>query len=263
MTAQELMLTNLLGCQRIDLYADPPVLSEEQSDRYRGMRRRLDNGEPLQYILGGCEFMGIPLKLNPSVLIPRPETELLVERVLETIRPVSRYDGWNILDLGTGSGNIAVALAKFLPGSHVTTVEISEKAIALAQINARDNGVEEKITFIRAGMRDLLNTGSECFDVIVSNPPYIRTRDLVRLPRDVQQEPRTALDGGEDGLDFYRVLIGRGHQYLKPGGFLFMEIGDGQARDIENIADEQSCYDEICFYPDYTQTERIVSLQRK
>lgn len=265
MTAQELMLTSLLGCRRVDLYVAPPVLTTEQRNDYQNMLQRLESGEPLQYILGQCEFMGIPLRVNPSVLIPRPETEILVERVLQSAVPVSAAQELKILDMGTGSGNIAIALAKSLPDSRVTAIDASQEALTLAQTNAEDNAVAGRIQFIRTDMRNFLNTSPSAtgsFDIIVSNPPYIRTAALEHLPPDVRQEPRCALDGGEDGLEFYRTIMERAHHYLRPDGFLFLEIGDAQADGIKALIGRFPFYKNICFYPDYTQTDRIVSVQK-
>ena len=228
------------------------------------MRARYQNGEPLQYVLGECDFLGSALAVNPCVLIPRPETEILVDTILQKLKSSKLSKPCRVLDLGTGSGNIAIALAKAIDPCHVTALDISEEAISVARCNAAANGVTEKIRFLREDMRESLvanRAWMKNFDCIVSNPPYIKTSALDHLPRDVQQEPRLALDGGADGLRFYETIIRRVHQYLKPEGYLFFEIGDGQAAPVEALLEKNPFYRNIRFYPDHTQTDRVVCSQ--
>lgn len=259
MTERELLLTAVRKCERIDLYVDPRPLTPQEHSAYEGMCRRYQSGEPLQYILGECDFLGHKIAVSPKVLIPRPETEILVDTIIAKLQNnISRP--CRILDLGTGSGNIAIALAKTFDSCHVTAIDISLDAIAVAKQNAAANGVASRIDFVCADM--LSWKTDEYFDCIVSNPPYIKTSELDSLPPDVRQEPRLALDGGVDGLNFYRAILAHAHHYLKPGGFLFLEIGDGQAPLIQTLAKEYPFYKNLCFYPDYTKTERIVSLQK-
>ncbi len=270
MTEEEQMLTAVLGCRRIDLVVDPQPLSDEEQNLLRLMRRRREGGEPLQYIIGHCDFMGTQLFVDERVLVPRPETEILVDTVVTMVRAAQALSKGRaartlrVLDLGTGSGNIAIALAKQLEGCRVTAVDISADAIALARRNAQCNGVEENIEFVRADMNDFLKDtmAPESFDMIISNPPYIATDQIAALPADVRREPRIALDGGADGLDFYRRIIGAAHRGLAGRGILFMEIGDGQAAGIEDIFREAPYYAHIRFQEDYTQTKRIVMAEK-
>ena len=265
MNAEELLLTAIRKCRRVDLYIDSRPLTPEEQRSYDALRARYQNGEPLQYVLGECDFMGIALAVDPSVLIPRPETEILVDIIIQNLRSRNYAKPCRILDLGTGSGNIAIALAKAVEPCQVTALDISEDAIAVAQRNAAANGVARKIQFLREDMRAGLvanRAWMENFDCIVSNPPYIKTSAIEHLPADVRQEPRLALDGGADGLRFYETIIRRAHQYLKPEGYLFFEIGDGQAASVKALLEKSPFYRNICFYPDYTQTDRIVSAQK-
>lgn len=264
MNADELLLSAVRKCRRVDLYADPRPLTTEEQKTYDSMRARYQNGEPLQYVLGECDFLGNTLSVNPAVLIPRPETEILVDTIVQKLKLGKSSQPYRILDLGTGSGNIAIALAKGIGPCHVTALDISEDAIALATRNAATNGVTEKIRFLREDMRASLVANRvwiKNFDCIVSNPPYIKTSALESLPRDVRQEPRLALDGGADGLRFFETIIRRAHQYLKPEGYLFFEIGDGQTKAVKALLIKNPFYRNICFYPDHTQTERVVSAQ--
>lgn len=263
MTEQEWMLTSLLECRRVDLYAERQSLTPSQERRYASMQRRRKEGEPLQYILGYCDFLGVRIGVDLRVLIPRPETEILVETALERIKT---FDApLRILDLGTGSGNIAIALAQHLKYASVTAVDISFDALALARHNAASQGVAHKINFVQADMMAFLKGEASLdkqFDVMISNPPYIPTSQLEGLPRDVRQEPRIALDGGRDGLHFLRGLIASAHRHLREGGFLLWEIGDGQREAVEEIFAQHPSYRNIRFYKDYVQTDRIVYAEK-
>ena len=264
MTEKELMLTALLDCERVDLYVDPPRLSPEQGRKFSAMQDRRRNHEPLQYIVGECEFYGLRFKVDRRVLIPRPETEILVEKILEMMAReasfVKREAQLRILDLGTGSGNIAVTLAKFLAGAAVMAVDISRDALDLAGENARRHQVADRIRFVQADMLGFLMSSDASegpFDIIASNPPYIKSKDMESLPPDVQQEPCVALDGGDDGLRFYRTMISRAGRFLREGGHLIAEIGDGQ-RDAVASLFEQSCFSSVDFILDYVKTPRIL-----
>ncbi|MBI5024748.1 MAG: peptide chain release factor N(5)-glutamine methyltransferase [Candidatus Omnitrophica bacterium] len=264
MNADELLLTAVRKCRRVDLYADPRPLTPEEQQTCDAMRARYQNGEPLQYVLGECDFLGNTLAVDPSVMIPRTETEILVDTIVQKLRANKLSKPCRILDLGTGSGNIAIALAKAIEGCLVTALDISEDAIAVAKRNAEVNGVAQRIEFLREDMRASLVANRawiKNFDCIVSNPPYIKTSALAHLPADVRQEPRLALDGGSDGLRFYEAIIRRACQYLKPEGYLFFEIGDDQAAAVKAFLTQNPFYRNVCFYPDHTQTDRVVCAQ--
>lgn len=259
MTEKEIMLTALLECDRADLYVDPKPLSISDQKRLQEMQGRRQSAEPLQYILGYCEFFGIKLFVDQRVLIPRPETELLVEEVL---KKMDRHKPLNILDMGTGSGNIAISLAKFLPHAQVTALDISSEALKLAQDNAHFHSLHDKINFIGQDMGVYLAQGQErFFDLIVSNPPYIAQGKLKDLPEDVGHEPKIALNGGKDGLDFYKIIIPQAARLLKEEGFLFLEMGEEQKKAIENIFEECNFYQNIEFLKDYCGRDRMVVAQ--
>lgn len=261
MTERELILTDLLNCPRFNLYIDPLALNSSQESRLKAIFRRRQSGEPLQYILGSCDFMGLRLKVDGRVFIPRPETELLVDKSLAKIKAQECLKPIKILELGAGSGNIAIALAKFLPNCGITAVEISLEALNLAQLNSQICGVSDKIKFIQADMGEFLKNCSESFDVVISNPPYIARNQLSLLPVDVQREPRIAFDGGDDGLDFYRMIIPRIPELLSRGGFLFLEIGEEQKEALKRIFELYPQYRRIKFCKDYCQKDRFVEAQ--
>ena len=265
MTEQELMLTAVLECERVNLYVDRPALSLEQKARLEDIKARRENGEPLQYILGTCEFMGLTLKVDGRVLIPRPETELLVEAACEKVKLFFPQKTVKILDLGTGSGNIAVSLAKCVESCQITAVDVSPEAIALARENAENLQVAHKIHFVTADMSAYLKeqkARQNTFDLIISNPPYVPTNQLARLPRDVQREPRLALAGGEDGLDFYRAILVQGVACLNSGGFFLFDIGDGQRANLEKVCSSDTQFAKIEFQKDYVQTDRIMVVNK-
>ena len=262
MNESEHILTTILGCRRVDLFAFSQTLTPQQKNQYNQIKQQRLQGEPLQYLLGSCDFMGIPLKVDPRVLIPRPETEILVEQVLQKI---SQKSSLRILDVGTGSGNIAIALAKLIHQCDVVALDVSKDALDLASYNAKENDVQEKIQFHHDNVDNFFydKTHWNSFDAIISNPPYLRSGEIENLPQDVQREPRLALDGGDDGLEFYRILLSRGHQFLKDQGHLFLEIGDDQQKGIEEILITCPFYEDIKFIKDFNGRDRIVSLKKR
>lgn len=236
MTENELMLTTILNCQRIDLYVDPQPLAQAQQQKFQDFQSRREKGEPLQYILGETDFLGCPLKVDPRVLIPRPETEVLVSAVLE-YSPRIFSNPIHILDVGTGSGNISIALAKHLAQSQITAVDFSQGCLDLASWNATMNSVSDRIQFIQSDVFSALPRADfpQRFDILVSNPPYIPSGEIDALPFDVCCEPRSALDGGADGLDFYRRIFAEASLYLKSGALMFLEIGSSQLEDLRQM----------------------------
>lgn len=233
----ELLLAHILGVQRHQMYLNEaePLTSDQKQTFHKLLQRRL-KGEPLQYILGAWEFMGLPFKVDPRVLIPRWETEWLVDTILKAVK--EREPFLHILDLGTGSGAIAVSLAHYLPQAKVTAVDIQKDALEVAKENAELNGVAHHIKFLNGDMFAPLAMPSnqKRFDVIVSNPPYIPTYELNSLMREVRDyEPVTALDGGVDGMDYYRQIAREAGHYLNEDGFVAMEMGAGQSQSIRKI----------------------------
>jgi release factor glutamine methyltransferase len=220
-------------------------LTQEQTQQYNALLRRRQLGEPLQYILGAQEFFGLDFRVTPAVLVPRPETEHLVEAAITRLRDMEQP---HILDVGTGSGAIAVALAHNLPTAHVTAVDISAQALEIAVHNAQQNGVADRIRFVESDLLAAVET--ERFHAIVSNPPYIATGERKQLPVEVRDhEPEPALFAGKSGLEVIRRLVDGAPAALVGGGWLFMEIGYNQRdavaallrgwRGVEFVADLQ------------------------
>ena len=252
--------------ERVGLYLDfeRPLSREEQTHFRQLLQRRLRH-EPLQYILGVAEFFSLPFKVTPAVLIPRPETEVLVEHAIAYCK--ERYDANRTiycLDIGTGSGNIAIALAKNIPNVLVTAIDISEDIIAIALDNAQTNDVYERINFHQVDIDDKnLETVLKIkFDLIVSNPPYINTQTIEHLDPEIKDyEPRAALDGGKEGLDFYRRLAKILPSLLTKSGIVLLEIGEAQAVAITELF-KNSSFNTIQTIKDYAGLERVTELKQ-
>ncbi len=272
----EHLLAATLGCQRIDLYAqyNRPVQAKELA-QYRSYVERRARREPLQYIMGDTEFYGLPIRLNADVLIPRPETELLVEEALKTSPPApllgkervaaERRSG-EVLDIGTGSGCIAIALAKNVPDVKIIATDTSLPALALARENAQLNGVGEQIEFVETDLfpgQDAAG-GVLTFPLIVSNPPYIRSDELATLQIEVYEwEPKQALDGGADGLAVYRQIVSGLSDRLAAGGHFVGEIGSDQGSTIQALFSAQDWCEAVEVKADLAGQDRIVIARRK
>jgi release factor glutamine methyltransferase len=229
----EVLLAHSLGLDRAGLYARlHTVLSPPQIAAFQQLIHRRLQHEPVQYITGVQEFWSLEFTVTPAVLIPRPETELVIETALRLLSQVSSLKSQvssPILDVGTGSGCIAIALATELPTAEIWATDISAEALAVAEANAQRHHVHQRIRFLQGSVFAPLANQSQGFDVIVSNPPYIARDGLRTLQPEVRDwEPRHALDGGNDGLDFYRQLLNEASEYLTPNGWLVLEIGHGQ-----------------------------------
>lgn len=260
MNAIEQLACWVFNCTRTQLCLRDYEADEAKMELFSKSLVSYKQGVPIQYITGETEFMGLKLRVNPSVLIPRPETEILVEKVLELMKE----DGFitpHILDLGTGSGAIAVGLTKYNPLCKIIASDVSVEALTLAQSNAYLNGVANKIQFMIA---DIFNGIREDikFDLIVSNPPYVPSESYALLPVCVRHEPRLALDGGPEGLNFYKRIVPESARRLNTGGYLALEVGDGQADAVYAIIDRVGAYDRIRFLQDYSGTDRILLARR-
>lgn len=242
-------------CDRTQLYLGDYEADEEKIKAFHEALDSYSRGMPVQYITGETEFMGFEFQVNPSVLIPRPETEILVERVLQLLERENIVSP-RILELGTGSGAIAVSLTKLNPLCKIVASDISEEALEVAVSNAALNGVADKIRFI---LSDLFNKveGYEKFDLVISNPPYIPSGNYDTLPLEVKSEPKIALDGGVDGLEFYRKIIPETAKRLKKNSYLALEMGFGQSQQIRKISDDAGCFGEYDIVKDYGGIERI------
>jgi|SRR5947207_1752978 len=234
------------------------VLLSRTQARFSELVARRVTGEPLQYITGECEFYGLPFTVTPEVLIPRPETEHLVEKILELEQ---RFVNQRIVDIGTGSGAIAVALAHNSPAATITATDVSKAALSVARENARRNGVDGRIRFLQGDL--LAPVAGEHFDIVVSNPPYVPSSDRAQLSVEVREyEPALALFAGEEGLDIYRRLIPAAHAALAPGGFVVLEIGFSQAESIAGLLTAAS-FRNVEFTPDLRGISRVASAQRR
>ncbi len=258
----EWLLARALGIERFRLHLDPDrrVPVQEALEFRRQIDRRRAH-EPLQYILGHEEFRGLRLKTTPLALIPRPETELLVEWALE----LDQTDGpWRVaVDVGTGGGVIACALAAAASRLRVVAVERSLGALALAAANVRSLGVAGRVCLVAGDLLEPLAGLVAGADLVVSNPPYIATAMLSQLPREVSDwEPREALDGGPDGMTVHRRLIARSPRVLKPGGWLLMEMGEGQAELLREYMDANG-FEWIQVRKDLRGVERMIGGKRR
>lgn len=232
---------------------DNQVLTLRQEVNYFKAIKRLINGEPIQHITHQQEFMKLNFFVNEDVLIPRPDTEILVEEVIKIARKINAK---KILDMCTGSGAIAVSLAKYLDNVEITAVDISEKSLDVAKTNAKNNEIENKITFIESNLFE--NIVNEKYDIIVSNPPYIRKDVIKTLTKEVQKEHKIALDGGYDGLDFYRKITHQSEEYLKFNGYLCFEIGYDQKKDVIKIINDERKFTGTYSKKDLCDNDRII-----
>lgn len=246
---------------------DKEELSEELNKLYINNIQKICNGMPLQYITNKQEFMGLEFYVNENVLIPQPDTEILVE---ETIEIANRENKKKILDLCTGSGAIGIAIARNIKKCEITLSDISHDALKIANKNCKtfvgaDGSVcpqNNKIKIIQSDLFESIDENNK-FDIIVSNPPYIKTDIIKTLDKEVQNEPILALDGGKDGLKIYRRIINEAHKYLKCNGYLCLEIGYDQKADVAKLIEETNYYQDIYSKKDLAGNDRIVICKKK
>lgn len=257
----ELLLADVLALRRLDLYLRfDQVLSLAQVDAYREHVRQRLRGRPLQYITGRAGFRNLNLAVDPAVLIPRPETEILVEVALEHLRG---REAPQVLDVGCGSGAIALALAQECPGARVKATDLSPAALDRARANARELELAGRVQFCCADLLEPFRPAGQ-FHLIASNPPYVRRGDLEGLEPQVRDhEPHLALDGGEDGLDYHRRLVGLAGPFLAPEGLLVLEVGAGQADEVVALLEQQGDFAPACVRPDLAGIPRVVSAARR
>ncbi|MBW1740731.1 MAG: peptide chain release factor N(5)-glutamine methyltransferase [Deltaproteobacteria bacterium] len=256
----EILLAHTLGIGRIDLYVqyDRPLESHEL-EVFKGFIQRRIQREPVAYIVEKKEFWSMELSVTRDVLIPRPETEILVEAAITIIPPEPGTAPLRILDLGTGSGAIVLAMASERPGHSFYAVERSEKALAVAQNNARIHELDRAIRFLQGNWFDPVRNRGRYFSLIVSNPPYISHHEFKALPPEITRyEPREALDGGPDGLESIRLIIEKASEHLVPGGWLFFEIGYNQWAAVEKLIAGSKAYSDWAVIKDYRGHDRVV-----
>jgi release factor glutamine methyltransferase len=265
----EIILAHLLGISRPELYIYEKGIDGSILNRFRGFIEQRAAGRPVQYIIGNAEFMGLKFIVTPDVFIPRPETELLVEAaigLIETVNCLPAYLGlhWqaskphtvHLLDLGTGSGNIAISLTKAITDCKIIASDVSKEALIIAKENAVLNGEDGKIEFVLSDLFE--NLGDFKFDTIVSNPPYVASRHFGGLSKEVSLEPRLALHGGPNGLDFYRRIIKEAGRFLRDDGSLIFEVGFGQAGYVRSLL-EDCHFNNIRIIYDYNHIPRVMS----
>lgn len=247
-----LLLCRAIAKDRAWILANPAAtLTAVQESRYRILLARRLLHEPMQYILGKQEFYGLSFRVTPAVLIPRPETEHLIEAVLARLphdQPV------RIVDVGTGSGAIALALAHMLPLAHIDALDVSPEALDIARENAQILGLAERVHFLHSDL--LAAVMNECYQCIVSNPPYVAAADVLE-PQVANWEPHGALFAGNDGLDIYRRLLPQAAQLLKPGGLLALELGAGQSEALTAMFNNNSGWTGLTFLPDLAGNLRV------
>ncbi len=257
----EVLLSFCLNCDRLEFYKNPDmIISETKLAAFRNLIDRRLQWEPVAYITGRKEFWSFTLEVNNSVLIPRPDTEIIVEEAVNICRKIDSPE-IKILDIGTGSGAIAIALAKEMPHANVIATDISETALNLAQNNTAALGLQDKIEF---KLGNLFEPVDGLFDIIVCNPPYISAREYEELPAGVKDyEPREALWAGKSGLEFYEKLIYQAAGFLKKNGWLLLEIGAKQEAGVRGIMEAAGFYDSIEMSRDYAGLSRVIKARRK
>ena len=256
----ELLLSHALQCKRIELYTnfDKPLAAEELK-AFRSLYERRLNREPVQYIVGGASFMGMQFKVDSRVLIPRPETETLVEQAMLVSQKAGRGQPCSIMEIGTGSGNIVISLAKFVKGAKLWTIDVSEEALALARENAEYHGVSDRIVFERMDAFEPVDQLLlRRFDLLVSNPPYVSAGEWEELQHEFRRfEPRVAVSDWKDGLEFYRRLVELAPYLLRDQGTMIVEVGYGQAETVARMMTDAH-YEDVGIVPDLQHIPRVV-----
>ena len=275
----EMIVLHALGMERLDAYVNNPEMGRADAAKIRRLIQRRMKGEPVQYITGSVAFLGLQIKVGKGVLIPRPETELLVEEVIKTVKRevlggrsqdeptgaasctsrLTPHASLSVLDLCTGSGCIALALAREFPDAEVYGTDISKEALAYARKNAKINGIQNA-KFLLGSLFGPV-TGRK-FNIITANPPYIRRDELDTLQREIRDwEPVAALAGGEDGMDFYRQILSSAGKYLGPGGCMFLELGYDQSEEVRKIAGAEG-FKDVAVMNDYAGIGRVMKAGR-
>ncbi len=277
----EILLAHVLGLERIDLYMryEHPVAEAERA-AFRDLVRRRAEGEPTRYLVGTCEFMSLAFRVTPDVLIPRPETERLVEEVIRRVRAASPIpleaaaEGGadeavasrvEVIELGTGSGVVAVSLAVHLPGARVTATDVSGAALEVARANVEAHGVADRVTLLEGDLYDALDAAdARAADFLLANPPYVAEGEWERLAPPIRNhEPRGALVAGPEGTEVIDRIVRGARAYLKPGGVLLVEIGEGHGRQAREMAQAARGLVDVDILKDYAGRDRILVARRE
>lgn len=263
----ELILAHVMGLPRIKLYTNYlQPLSEPQLAELRDLVKRAGEHEPIAYLTGRAWFFNLELEVGPAVLIPRPDTETLVEQVLSIIRHTPGFETPRILDVCTGSGAIAIAIAHHAPASQLVATDISTDALSIAERNLQRHQLQDRITLLQGDLVGALDQyiDKTPFDLIVSNPPYIPTEQISELPRNVRDyEPRQALDGGADGLELHRRILHQASNRLRPGGKILLEIGYDQQEAALEMIQQYDAYADARVLRDYAGNPRVLTATRR
>jgi release factor glutamine methyltransferase len=264
----EILLAHVLSCDRIELHTNPDkIIDDGDISKYKKLINKRADRVPLQYITGHVEFMSLDFIVDEHTLIPRQETEILVETVLNKIKDRALPNKTiTIVDIGTGCGNIAISLAANLQNAQVYASDISRETLAVAGTNVRRHRVTDRVHLLHGNLFESfdghLSKGS--IDFVVSNPPYVSEADLNELEPEIRDhEPLKALVGGEDGLCFYKQIIKEAHEWLKPKGFLILEVGETQAETITKLIETEGHFENIEITKDLQKIDRIISARRK
>jgi release factor glutamine methyltransferase len=260
----ELLLRKALKMDRVQLYLfSYRAVTQQQFAYYKSLLHKRIRGEPIQYILGRREFWSLDLKVSSKVFIPRPETELVVEEALKIFREV-RSPILRFMEVGTGNGAIAIALAKEIEGCFVVAEDVSWEAVVLAQENAEIHGVSGNIRFLVGDLFSALKEVKFPFDLIISNPPYIPSSIIGTLPREIAEfEPRIALDGGPDGLQFIRKIVVEAGSFLRDGGWLMLELGENQGDAIAEMIREAGFFGSPSITKDHSGVDRVIRARKE
>lgn len=255
----EVLMAEVLKCRRLALYVHlKREMTAEQVIEYDELTTKRCDRIPIAYLTGHKEFMGLELEISPAVLVPRPDTEILAQKTIEHLQ---NFDSeLKLADLGTGSGAICISILKFVENVTAAAVDISAEALKVATRNAKKFNVEDRITFYEGDLFEPLK--GQKFDVIVSNPPYIKSGEFGSIQAEVKKEPRIALDGGEDGLDYYRRIVKESAEYLTEDGFLAVEVGYNQSDEVYDLIKENGNFEYIQTWKDMANIERVVAAWR-
>lgn len=261
-----MLLANILNQPKEYLLIhETEELNLNDTNKYKEGIKKLVNNMPIQYIINKQEFMGLEFYVDENVLIPQPDTEILVEEVIKICKEIhfhNKNKKIRILDLCTGSGAIGISLKKYIQNSEITLSDISNKALEIAKKNCINIIGNTEINIIESDLFEKIDVNNK-FDIIVSNPPYIETKTIQTLDKEVQKEPKLALDGGEDGLNLYRRIIKKAHNYLSDNGILVLEIGYNQKDKVINLIRTSNMYREVYSKKDLSNNDRIVACKKR
>ena len=260
----EILMGHILQCKRFELYMrhDQPLKAHEL-DSYRELAKKRASGVPVQHLTGEQDFYALKLQVSEKTLIPRPETEILVESIFNTIAKEKNPANLKVLELGTGTGAISIALANGWPNAEIWAVDLSLDALDVARGNVNYHGLSERIHLLHGDLFEPVENDGLEFDLIVSNPPYIPSAEISTLSTEVKDhEPHLALNGGNDGLDIIRKIVNQSAKYLKNNSWVFLEIGDGQGESTLEILNSAEIFDNSQILPDLSGRERIASAKR-